>query len=130
MNFFQELAKLLGGNAMVITAQGGDQHMTLSILPKSTKDKVECKIVPLIMNGTPVELDQGFFSAISIPINGAMEALNNIEAFNKSVAESIKRPEKVPPKKVEVSTSKQKEPPKQEVEKEIKNEDTSQIKMF
>jgi PRTRC genetic system protein E len=130
MNFFQELSTLLSGNTLVITIQGGEQHMTLSILPKSIKDNVECKIVPLIMNGTPVELDQGFFSTISIPINGAMEALNNIEAFNKSVAESIKRPEKVPPKKVEVSTSKQKEPPKHEVKEGIKNEEISQIKMF
>ncbi|MCD8137185.1 MAG: PRTRC system protein E [Parabacteroides gordonii] len=65
-------------------------EMIVSVLPriKDLKDEAAKKLVPLVVSGTPDELDKGFSAAISNPIQEATGLLLNMKDFEKSVSKA------------------------------------------
>lgn len=105
MFFFKEISGLLaGGVELNFTVKKTGDKISVSVLPKmkGAKQDDAAKIVPLIITGTAEELDRGFSSAISQPIQEATGVLSNLKAFQAStVAASGKKPEKKTPVKKE-----------------------------
>ena len=91
MFFFKEISGLVtaGVELSVIIKRSGE-NLIVSVLPKVTdlKDEAAKKIVPLVVSGTPDELDKGFSAAISTPIQSATGLLGNMKEFETSVAEA------------------------------------------
>lgn len=85
---FKKIASMLGDNDTlnITIARKGDK-MIVSILPKvhKVKDDIQKKITPLVLSGTPDELEEGFIDAISSPIQKVTGLLANAREFEKSV---------------------------------------------
>lgn len=69
---------------MVIRKSAGG--LTVSLLPKSNgslKDEAQNHIVPLILSGTPQELDAGFLEAVARPVQKTCGLISNMQEFEK-----------------------------------------------
>lgn len=71
------------------------ERLYVCILPK-VKDMAEeaTKLVPLNIDGTPGELDEGFFTVVCEPITERLGLLSNTELFRKSTKSVVKAREK------------------------------------
>jgi len=87
MFFFKEISGLLSeGLELNFTIKKSADKLVVSVLPKvkDLKDDAGKKIVPLVITGTPDELENGFSAAISSPIQKASGLLTNISQFEKA----------------------------------------------
>lgn len=85
-NFFQAIAALAVAGTWKITIQGGgDKGLVVSVLFSGDKagDEAQKKVPPMILQGTPQELDDGFFSAIGQPIQETARLFANMEQYLK-----------------------------------------------
>lgn len=78
------------GVELNVTIKRSGENLIVSVLPKVTdlKDEAAKKLVPLVVSGTPDELDKGFSSAISAPIQSATGLLGNMKEFETSLADA------------------------------------------
>lgn len=70
-----------------------DDNLIVTFLPtpsKEIKDPAVSSISPLSMQGTPDELDEGFFLAIEKPVSATRELFSNISDYEASVEEARK----------------------------------------
>lgn len=84
--FFQSIHQMIAaGTDLSINIKRGDNKLTVAVMPKraNLKDEAQQLMVPLILSGSPEELDAGFLQAIITPIQKAQGILTNLEAFNK-----------------------------------------------
>lgn len=84
--FFQSIHQLIAaGTDLSINIKRGDNKLTVAVMPKRTnlKDEAQQLMVPLILSGSPEELDAGFLQAIITPIQKAQGILTNLETFEK-----------------------------------------------
>lgn len=84
---FKELASMLGENdTLNITIQRKGEKLITSIIPKvyKIKDDIQKQITPLVVSGTPEELEEGFIEAISSPIQKSIGIITNVREFEKS----------------------------------------------
>lgn len=91
MFFFKEISGLVSaGVELNITIKRSGDKLIVSVMPKVTdlKDEAAKKLVPLVVSGTPDELDKGFSSAISAPMQSATGLLGNMKDFESSVEEA------------------------------------------
>lgn len=91
MFFFKEISGLVtAGVELNVTIKRSGENLIVSVMPKVTdlKDEAAKKLVPLVVSGTPDELDKGFSSAISAPIQSAAGLLGNMKEFETSIAEA------------------------------------------
>lgn len=91
MFFFKEISGLVSASVELnITIKRSGENLIVSVMPKVTdlKDEAAKKLVPLVVSGTPDELDKGFSSAISAPIQSATGLLGNMKDFESSVEEA------------------------------------------
>lgn len=91
MFFFKEISGLVtAGVELNVTIKRSGDNLIVSVMPKVTdlKDEAAKKLVPLVISGTPDELDKGFSSAISGPIQSAAGLLGNMKEFEASLAEA------------------------------------------
>ena len=66
MFFFKEISGLIPeGTELTVTIKRVGNEMIVSVLPrvKDLKDEAAKKLVPLVVSGTPDELDKGFSAA-------------------------------------------------------------------
>lgn len=90
MFFFKEISGLVtAGVELNVTIKRSGELLIVSVLPKVTdlKDEAAKKLVPLIVSGTPDELDKEFSAAISAPIQSAAGLLTNMKEFEVSQVE-------------------------------------------
>jgi PRTRC genetic system protein E len=112
-NFFQQLYPLIDGIDITMKVKRKNGRLTISVLPETTS-----VISPAILTGTPEELDNGFFAAVSAPISDAKGLKVDLENYKKSIEKSKEKPKTETEKaKAEVSSKptagkKQKEKPK------------------
>lgn len=86
MEFFKQVSDLIGQSEMSFTIKAKDDKLTVMILPRSTtKETSGISIKPLILTGTPSELDELFFAEIYGPIEKAVGLITNLESFEKSL---------------------------------------------
>ena len=60
----------------------------MAVVPRRSGVKDGERIVPLILNGTPEELDAGFLQAVGTPVQKAQGILTNLEAFEKQAEQA------------------------------------------
>lgn len=131
MNFFQQLNDIGPGLDLAITMKHKNGKYTVSVLPTIGN---KTPMQPLIVTGTPEELDKDFFTLIRLPLQETGAKLKNVEEFKKSVdketEESKSADKKDPVKKQDKKTSKKpvakKEAPKKK-EPPIKKLETPKV---
>ena len=85
---FNELAELMSDRditTLTLTKLNG--KMSVSVMPTKTglKDEAKGKLSPIIVSGTPDELDAEFIQAICQPLTKATGLLTNMDTFEKSI---------------------------------------------
>lgn len=117
MNFFAQLHKAGNGADLSIDIKEKNGKYTIMLLPKAG-DK--SRLQPLIMTGTPEELDAEFFPSVGPVLSESTMKLVNAEAFRKRVDAMADKYEKkkgnppasAAPEKKEVAPKKGKSPTK------------------
>ena len=86
-NFFNYITGLeFQGNLNLTIAKSGEGKLTVSVLLASTDaDKAGKLIPPMILQGDAGELDEGFFTAISTPLQKTAQLFANMDAYQKSL---------------------------------------------
>lgn len=97
---FKEFNEMLGnGDSLTIVITKTGEKLATSIVPRKSglKDSAKEMILPLVLTGTPEELDVDFIKEISMPIRKATGLLTNLREFEKSteVAEANSKAAKV-----------------------------------
>lgn len=84
---FKELDKVMAaGTDLSLAIRKDGCKMTVSILPKSSgvKDSAKDQIVPLVVSGSPEELDEGFLSIVTKPVEAVCGLLSRMEEFERA----------------------------------------------
>ncbi len=82
MNFFEQLAAM-GGVDMTLRIMQKNDKLTINIMPGSKVSKMQ----PIIITGTPAELDEEFFKTIAPEVKEIAGIVSNIEAVKKEATE-------------------------------------------
>lgn len=98
---FQSIYQMItAGTDLNINIRKVDNSLSVAVMPRrnSLKEDMRQNMVPLVVNGTPAELDMGFLQMILQPIQKVQGLLVNAENFEKqaekatSQAKSSKAP--------------------------------------
>ena len=95
MEFFKEVAAVLqDGQQLMLTIRKKGDNLAVSILSdtKGVKDKAVDNIVPIVVNGTPEEFEEGFIQALQ-SVGKAQGLVTNIKEFEESVETARKASE-------------------------------------
>ena len=101
--FFAQLMPLLADRTlMVIVAKADDQHLTVSVVPKRTKDSENPALAtPLCCTGTPEELDRDLPGHLHEFVAGHVTLSNNLaqiqserDEAEKAAREELKKKQK------------------------------------
>lgn len=97
--FFQSIYQMMSaGTDLNINIRRVNNNLTVAVMPKRStlKDEAQQLIVPLILNGTPVELDGQFLQAVTTPLQKVQGLLTNLETFENQAkqAEAQSKPAK------------------------------------
>jgi PRTRC genetic system protein E len=124
MNFFQQLHQLNADMDLTIRFKEKNGKYTLQVLPNIGSKSV---IQPLIVTGTPEELDAEFFNLVTAPLLEAKASLANAKEFKESVDKTAaketvekKKPAKSKPASKKKPVKKGAKPVKKVVEKKAK----------
>ena len=99
--FFQSIYQMItAGTDLNINIRKVNNSLSVAVMPRrnSLKEDTRQNMVPLVVNGTPAELDMGFLQTILQPIQKVQGLLVNAENFEKqaekatSQAKSSKAP--------------------------------------
>ncbi len=117
-----------------IAAPGVDYNLTISktadgrlvvaLLPKARdlKDPAQNRIAPLTLSGLPHELDQGFFPAITTPIQKASGLLVGMAEFEKQLDKAAKESKEAKENKASEGKAKKEETAKLTKEEKVKKD--------
>jgi PRTRC genetic system protein E len=108
MIFFQTMYEHIDGVDVTMTIKRKNGKITLSVLPQAIT-----KIAPVMITGTPEELDAEFFNVIAAPLNTSKGVKVEIEQFNNSLKAAKDDAEKKAKEKPSNSSSKKPESKKQ-----------------
>lgn len=89
MKSFKQFFEILSDGATLnITILKKENDLVVSLYPGISGGEVKSQeyMVPLVLKGTPQELDEQFFEEITEPIQHAVTALSNVKAFEESVS--------------------------------------------
>lgn len=91
-NFFSLLNHLLKGADISITASKIDEdRIAVSILPKlKVQDDVKERIAPIVLRGTPEQIDTHLFEHIKKPLEASNEFAVDLSAFEAQMEEAKK----------------------------------------
>lgn len=84
--FFQTIHQMLAqGTDLSINIRRVNNNLTVAVMPKRTglKEETGQLIVPLVLSGTPGDLDAEFLQQITSPLQKVQGILTNIETFEK-----------------------------------------------
>ena len=82
--FFQTIYPMLSaGTDLSINIRRVNNTLCVAVMPRhmGVKDESGKNLVPLILNGTPEELDAEFLKTITAPVSRALGMLTNLESF-------------------------------------------------
>lgn len=68
---------ITAGTDLSINIRRVNNNLTVAVVPRRSGVKDGERIVPLILNGTPEELDAGFLQAVGTPLQKAQGILTN-----------------------------------------------------
>lgn len=107
MNFFTQLATLGQGMDIVLRVKGKNGMLTVSVEPQHANVS---KLKPLVLTGTPEEMDDGFIGQFDGAVTVARGLSSNLEEVKKDAADLASSTEKQ-------ASSKKEAPKKDEPEK-------------
>ena len=87
--FFKELSNVMtDGTGVSLTVHRLNGCMTVSVFPKvkGLKDDAQKYLLPIVLTGTPEELDAGFFDTVGQPVQKASGMLSSMKSFEASLA--------------------------------------------
>lgn len=110
---FVEFNEMLGnGDSLTIVITKTGDNLVTSVVPRKSglKDSAKDMIHPLLLTGTPEELDADFIKEITAPIQKATGILTNLREFEKSteIAEANSKATKVEAEKAKKATDEKK----------------------
>ncbi|WP_234734772.1 PRTRC system protein E [Tellurirhabdus bombi] len=94
MNFFQEIHDLgLQGDLKIVVTTTAQNSLLVSVLLANEKcgDNARHSIPPLILKGSPAEMDAGFIERISAPIQKTSGLMVSMENHLKQTADAEKQ---------------------------------------
>ena len=101
MEFFETIYPILeSGKLTLIMVLSKPIHgkIAVSVLPKPTDEKTEIKAKPLVMSGTPKELDEGFINELTKVGTTTNGLLSSIDEYNQLIEDQktavVKKTEK------------------------------------
>lgn len=86
MDFFQSLFALQvqgDWNITISTAAEGSLVVAVLLKNEGCGDDARHVIPPIILKGTPVQMDEGFFEAVTTPVAATAQLFTNMEAYVK-----------------------------------------------
>ena len=90
---FQTLSDLLtvGNELTIVIRKNEDGSMTASALVKneSVKDEAKKNIIPMVVTGTPAELDEEFLDSITGPVEKTIGIHTNMSDFEKAEEQAL-----------------------------------------
>jgi PRTRC genetic system protein E len=92
-NFFNQIAQLhVTGDLHLAIAKGAENNLVVSVMLQNQGcgDNAKNIIPPLNLCGTAEELDNGFFEAITMPLESASGLMVDMESFMKQLEEAKK----------------------------------------
>lgn len=88
--FFQTINRMItAGTDLSINIRRVSNNLAVAVVPKRSGLKEGDAVIPLILNGTPEELDAGFLQAIGTPIQKAQGILTNLASFEKQAEQAV-----------------------------------------
>ncbi len=99
--FFQSINTMMAaGTDLSINIRKVGEQLVVSTLPRNNNLKGEAQsyLIPLMVTGTPIELDAGFLQAILQPIQKAGGLLINLEQFEKQAQATASKTKSEKPK--------------------------------
>jgi PRTRC genetic system protein E len=87
MNFFEQLGAHLGDVDMTIRFFKKNGRFTLNVMPGNKSNNVK----PILISGTPEELDKGFFETIAPGIKEISGMITNMDEVKKDVSEKAEK---------------------------------------
>lgn len=99
--FFQSINTMMtAGTDLSINIRKVGEQLVVSTLPRNNnlKDEAQSYLIPLMVTGTPMELDAGFLQAIQQPIQKSGGLLINLEQFEKQAAATAAKTKSEKPK--------------------------------
>ena len=89
-NTYQAINQMITtGTDLSINIRRVNDNLTVAVVPRRSGVKAGERIVPLILNGTPEELDAGFLQAVGAPVQKAQGILTNLESFEKQAEQAV-----------------------------------------
>ena len=79
---------ITAGTDLSINIRRVNNNLTVAVVPRRSGVKDGERVIPLILNGTPEELDAGFLQAVGTPVQKAQGILTNLEAFEKQAEQA------------------------------------------
>ena len=127
--FFQSIYQMItAGTDLNINIRKVDNSLSVAVMPRrnSLKEDTRQNMVPLIVNGTPAELDMGFLQTILQPIQKVQGLLVNAENFEKQAekATSQAKSSKTPTVPAESKEAREK---REKMEKLLKKADDATV---
>lgn len=99
--FFQSIGTMMtAGTDLSINIRKVGGQLVVSTLPRNNnlKEEAQSYLIPLMVTGTPMELDAGFLQAILQPIQKAGGLLINLEQFEKQAEATAAKAKSEKPK--------------------------------
>ena len=88
--FFQTINQMItAGTDLSINIRRVNNNLTVAVVPRRSGVKDGERIIPLILNGTPEELDAEFLQAVGTPLQIAQGILTNLETFEKQAEQAV-----------------------------------------
>lgn len=122
--FFQSIHQMIAaGTDLSINIRQVNNRLSVAVMPRRTnlKDEAQQLMVPLVLSGTPEELDAGFLQAIAAPVQKAQGILTNLEAFEKQAEQAASQSKTA--KSVAEKESKEAREKREKMEKLLKKAD-------
>ena len=121
--FFEQIYQLIStGNDLSINIRRMNDKLNVAVMPRNNalKEEKQQHMVPLVLSGTPEELDREFLQAVMAPVKKALGILTNLEAFEKAAEKTASQAK--PGKTVE-KESKEAREKREKMEKLMKKAD-------
>jgi PRTRC genetic system protein E len=96
-NFFEQIAGLqINGNLQINIQAQESGTLTIGVLLVNTNPKITQgkNIPPMLLKGSPQELDEAFFSQIGEPVQQTAKLFANLEVYQAELDKAKKQPEK------------------------------------
>ena len=90
-NFFEQVAGLtIAGNLQINIHKGESGQLTVSLMMTGVNPKAGKNLPPMLLKGSPQELDEAFFMQIAEPFKQTSALFANLEAYQKELDKAKK----------------------------------------